>query len=227
MRRRDVREVFLIPPDSHCARQMKNTPIGPGGGLRMPSVLLHDPSSRMCGLSVDARRTTLTISPDCLYVNAGTWSAYDERDGKIPGRLWLVWEVARALKVAPNTVYRLIRDQRLRAVRIGPRSLRIPQAELLAFISVDQTHGGRSPWRGWVAHRPGPRPQIALQQRRLFAGGCALRASSPCLTRAGTQARTDPGWVSLCYHGAAHNAAVRRLFRIQLLPMCYLDQRAV
>ena len=82
---------------------------------------------------------------EIVLVDAGTWSADDERDVKIHGRLWLVWEVALVLKVAPNTVYRLIRDQRLRAVRIGPRSLRIPQAELLAFISVDQTHGGRSP----------------------------------------------------------------------------------
>lgn len=63
--------------------------------------------------------------------------ANDERDIKVPGRLWSVHDVADLLNVTTKTVYRHIRDQTLGAVRVGPRLLRIPHSELVSFLHTN------------------------------------------------------------------------------------------
>lgn len=53
-------------------------------------------------------------------------------------RLLTPQEVARYLKLHLDTVYRLIRERRLSAVRIG-RSYRLTQRDLLEFLTVNST----------------------------------------------------------------------------------------
>ena len=67
--------------------------------------------------------------------------ANDERDTKVPGRLWSVHDVADLMNVTTKTVYRHIRDQTLGAVRVGPRLMRVPQGELVAFLGARRTQG--------------------------------------------------------------------------------------
>lgn len=45
-----------------------------------------------------------------------------------------VQTVARRLKCSDKTVYRLIQEGRLRAVRIGGRALRIPESAFSAYL---------------------------------------------------------------------------------------------
>jgi excisionase family DNA binding protein len=56
------------------------------------------------------------------------------RDIELTGRLWSVGDAAEALNVTTKTVYRHIQDHTLGAVRVGPRLLRIPHVELVAFL---------------------------------------------------------------------------------------------
>jgi excisionase family DNA binding protein len=51
-------------------------------------------------------------------------------------RLWSVSETANLLNVTTKTVYRHIQDGMVGSVRVGPRLLRIPHAELMAFLRV-------------------------------------------------------------------------------------------
>jgi len=51
-----------------------------------------------------------------------------------PERVLRVREVARHLDCEEDTVYRLIRENRLRAVRIG-RLIRVPESALADFIA--------------------------------------------------------------------------------------------
>ena len=60
--------------------------------------------------------------------------ANGEMDVEVIGRLWAVYEAANLLNVTTKTIYRHIQDQTLRAVKVGPRLLRIPHSELLAFL---------------------------------------------------------------------------------------------
>ena len=55
-------------------------------------------------------------------------------DSKI-GRLLLVHTVAKRLNCSKQYVYTLIEMGRLKAIRIGPRGLRIPEKALEEFIS--------------------------------------------------------------------------------------------
>ena len=50
------------------------------------------------------------------------------------GRLLTVAEAAAFLQVTTKTVYRHIREGRLRSVKVGPRLLRIPAQEFSAFL---------------------------------------------------------------------------------------------
>jgi excisionase family DNA binding protein len=58
----------------------------------------------------------------------------DARNNDPVDQLWSVRDAAAALKVTTKTVYRHIQDHNLRAVRVGPRLLRIPHSELVAFL---------------------------------------------------------------------------------------------
>ena len=49
-------------------------------------------------------------------------------------RLWSVRQAAKLLNVTTKTMYRHIHDETVRAVRVGPRLLRIPHAELVPFL---------------------------------------------------------------------------------------------
>lgn len=51
-------------------------------------------------------------------------------------RLWSVSQAADLLSVTTKTVYRHIQDGMVGSVRVGPRLLRIPHAELLAFLKL-------------------------------------------------------------------------------------------
>ena len=51
-------------------------------------------------------------------------------------RLFTVKEVAGQLRIASDTVYRLINQQELEAVKVaGPRSLRVPESALEAYLT--------------------------------------------------------------------------------------------
>ena len=52
------------------------------------------------------------------------------------GRLWSVSQAADLLSVTTKTVYRHIQDGMVGSVRVGPRLLRIPHAELVAFLQL-------------------------------------------------------------------------------------------
>ena len=51
-------------------------------------------------------------------------------------RFWSVNQAADLLSVTTKTVYRHIRDGMVGSVRVGPRLLRIPHAELVAFLQL-------------------------------------------------------------------------------------------
>jgi excisionase family DNA binding protein len=52
------------------------------------------------------------------------------------GRLWSVSQAADLLNVTTKTVYRHIQDGIVGSVRVGPRLLRIPHGELVAFLQI-------------------------------------------------------------------------------------------
>jgi excisionase family DNA binding protein len=52
------------------------------------------------------------------------------------GRLWSVGQAADLLSVTTKTVYRHIQDGMVGSVRVGPRLLRIPHTELMAFLQI-------------------------------------------------------------------------------------------
>jgi excisionase family DNA binding protein len=56
------------------------------------------------------------------------------------GRLWSVSQAAQLLSVTTKTVYRHIQNGMVGSVRVGPRLLRIPHAELLAFLQLKSTN---------------------------------------------------------------------------------------
>jgi excisionase family DNA binding protein len=53
------------------------------------------------------------------------------------GQMLTPVQVSVRIGVTPATVYNWIRDGRLRAVRFGPRVLRIPEGELLKFAQAE------------------------------------------------------------------------------------------
>jgi excisionase family DNA binding protein len=55
------------------------------------------------------------------------------------GRLWSVSQAADLLSVTTKTIYRHIQDGTVGSVRVGPRLLRIPHAELVAFLQLRST----------------------------------------------------------------------------------------
>ena len=64
-------------------------------------------------------------------------NAVDIGDG---ARLWSVRQAAELLSVTTKTVYRHIQNGMVGSVRVGPRLLRIPHAELLAFLQLKSTN---------------------------------------------------------------------------------------
>ena len=52
----------------------------------------------------------------------------------VPGLMLTVSETARALRVSPTTVKKLIHDEKLISVRIG-RSRRVREADLRAYVN--------------------------------------------------------------------------------------------
>jgi excisionase family DNA binding protein len=50
------------------------------------------------------------------------------------GRLLTVYTVASRLKVSPSTIYRLIDEGKLKAIRLSPRNLRVSEQSLKAYI---------------------------------------------------------------------------------------------
>jgi excisionase family DNA binding protein len=62
----------------------------------------------------------------------------DDRMMDIGGdcRLWSVSQAADLLSVTTKTVYRHIHDGKVGSVRVGPRLLRIPHTELMAFLQI-------------------------------------------------------------------------------------------
>ena len=56
------------------------------------------------------------------------------------GRLWSVSQAAQLLSVTTKTVYRHIQNGMVGSVRVGPRLLRIPHAELLTFLQLKSTN---------------------------------------------------------------------------------------
>jgi excisionase family DNA binding protein len=61
-------------------------------------------------------------------------SSSDGRKTDRTDQLWSVRDAAAILKVTTKTIYRHIQDHNLRALRVGPRLLRIPHSELVAFL---------------------------------------------------------------------------------------------
>lgn len=51
-------------------------------------------------------------------------------------RLWPVNQAADLLSVTTKTLYRHMRDGTVGSVRVGPRLLRIPHTELVAFLQI-------------------------------------------------------------------------------------------
>ena len=53
---------------------------------------------------------------------------------KTESKYYTVAEVAALLRFAPYSIYRLIKQDKIRAVRVGENSLRISEAELERYI---------------------------------------------------------------------------------------------
>lgn len=56
-------------------------------------------------------------------------------------RVYTVEEVADILKVKPRTVYNLVKDGTIRAVRIGERQMRITDDALNSYLRGGQPEG--------------------------------------------------------------------------------------
>ncbi len=69
--------------------------------------------------------------------NSGKPMPQDEERGPVPNlstvRLFTVGEVAELFRVSNMTVYRLVRDRKLRAVRVG-HSYRIPAQAVFEYL---------------------------------------------------------------------------------------------
>ncbi len=46
-----------------------------------------------------------------------------------------VWQVAQELTVSEGSVLRLIREEKLRALRLGPRTVRVRRVDLEAYLA--------------------------------------------------------------------------------------------
>lgn len=46
-----------------------------------------------------------------------------------------VWQVAQELTVSEGSVLRLIREEKLKALRLGPRTVRVMRAELDRYVA--------------------------------------------------------------------------------------------
>lgn len=57
-----------------------------------------------------------------------------------PIQLTRVWKVARELDVSKKRVYQMVREGKLEAVRLGPRSMRITRESLQAFLEKAARH---------------------------------------------------------------------------------------
>ena len=49
-------------------------------------------------------------------------------------KLLTVYTVADRLKVSPSTIYRLIDEGKLKAVRLSERNVRVPESSLTAYL---------------------------------------------------------------------------------------------
>jgi|SRR5579884_272104 len=56
-----------------------------------------------------------------------------------PERFFTIKEIAEILRIDPDTVEDHIRERRLRAVRVGKRSYRVPYSALEEFIRTNST----------------------------------------------------------------------------------------
>jgi excisionase family DNA binding protein len=54
------------------------------------------------------------------------------------GRLLFVHTVADRLNCSKRHVYRLIEDEQLKSIRLGPRGLRVPEEALGEFLAQQQ-----------------------------------------------------------------------------------------
>jgi excisionase family DNA binding protein len=66
---------------------------------------------------------------DIQTSTAATWHA---------GALLTISEVAGWARVHPKTIYRWIRQGRLEAIRFGPRTTRVAEAEVWRFLRLAQ-----------------------------------------------------------------------------------------
>lgn len=100
-------------------------------------------------------------------------------------QLYTVEQVAERLKLHPKTVLRAIREERLRATRVG-KSYRILKGDLDAFAGVPAraATGAGEPWITTIVDIPDVRPELAQKWARTVTavlnartpGGLPLRA---------------------------------------------------
>ena len=94
---------------------------------------LHEPQPVQ--LTVQADTSALEAKVDNLAAKLDSLAAYVQEQTS-PGA-YTPAQVADALQVDVDLVYRLIRENQLRAVRIGERNLRIPARALEAYLAGD------------------------------------------------------------------------------------------
>ena len=70
------------------------------------------------------------------------------------GRVHDVYDVAELFKLNQQTVRNWIDRGELRAVRVGPRRVRIRRSDLDAFIGASTTKGPSVPEAGWLKQNP-------------------------------------------------------------------------
>lgn len=88
-------------------------------------------------MNTDRRiRLLLSATDEQLAVIDGALTGQTEQEQQ-SYRLFTFVEAASAMGVSRQTVWRAIRDGRLRKVRIGEGSFRIPEAELRRFAGVE------------------------------------------------------------------------------------------
>ena len=78
--------------------------------------------------------------------------------------LWRVYRVAKVLDVSKKRIYQMVREGKLDAVRLGPRSMRITRESLDRFVAT-----GRKTHRedlGLDYQLPKPAPAAAAARRR-------------------------------------------------------------
>jgi excisionase family DNA binding protein len=72
--------------------------------------------------------------------------------------LWTVQDVAQYLRLHPNTIYELIRDNKLPMIRVG-KSFRIEPSHLKEFLQSQADQGPQNPVLAPPAAQAGQGPQ--------------------------------------------------------------------